>query len=133
LRVAGRGSIREQEICEVLREDVGSRGGECVRTVHRHLVVNTDGDNVACRDGFQVDLIVGGHHTKRLLNAQVKGAAHALGDVPTKGAEAARHQTPGLRLALLDFLIGLEGGGLQLFQLLLRGVVGRLHSLSLGC
>jgi hypothetical protein len=38
-----------------------------------------------------------------------------------------------LRLALLDFLVGLEGGGPQLFQLLLRGVVGRLHSLSFGC
>jgi hypothetical protein len=77
--------------------------------------------------------MVGGHHTKRLLDAQVKGAAHELCDVPTKSVEAARHQTPGLRLALLDFLAGLEGGGPQLFQLLLRGVVGRLHSLSLGC
>jgi hypothetical protein len=38
-----------------------------------------------------------------------------------------------LRLALLDFQAGLERGGPQLFQLLLRGVVGRLHSLSLGC
>jgi hypothetical protein len=29
-------------------------------------------------------------------------------------------------------LAGLEGGGTQLLQLLLRGVVGRLHGLSLG-
>jgi hypothetical protein len=43
LRVAGRESIREQEIYEVLGEDVGSRGGERVHTVHRHLVVDTDG------------------------------------------------------------------------------------------
>jgi hypothetical protein len=28
-------------------------------------------------------------------------------------------------------MAGLEGGGPQLFQLLLRGVVGRLHHLSL--
>jgi hypothetical protein len=53
-------------------------------------------------------------------------------DVPTKGAEAARHRTHGLCLALLDFLAGLEGCGPQLFQLLLREVVGHLHSLSLG-
>jgi hypothetical protein len=31
-----------------------------------------------------------------------------------------------LRLTFLDLLAGLEGGGPQLFQLLLRGVVGRL-------
>jgi hypothetical protein len=30
-----------------------------------------------------------------------------------------RHGTPGLRLAFLDPLACLEGGGLQLFQLLL--------------
>jgi hypothetical protein len=36
-----------------------------------------------------------------------------------------------LRLAFFNRLAGLEGGSLQLFQLLLRGVVGRLHSLSL--
>jgi hypothetical protein len=29
-------------------------------------------------------------------------------------------------------LAGLEGGGLQRLQLLLRGVVGRLHCLGLG-
>jgi hypothetical protein len=29
-------------------------------------------------------------------------------------------------------LVGLEGGGLQRLQLLLRGVVGRLHCLGLG-
>jgi hypothetical protein len=57
---------------------------------------------------------------------------HAPGDVATKGVEAARHRAPGLRLAFLDFLAGLEGGGSQLLQLLLCGVVGCLHSLSLG-
>jgi hypothetical protein len=46
----------------------------------------------------------------------MKSAEHAPGDVPTNGAEAARHRTPGLRLALLDFLAGLEGGGSQLFN-----------------
>jgi hypothetical protein len=44
----------------------------------------------------------------------------------------ARHRAPNLRLTFLDFLAGLEGGGLQLLQLLLRGVLGRLHSMSLG-
>jgi hypothetical protein len=31
-------------------------------------------------------LIVGRHHAKRLLDAQVKGVAHALGDMPAEGA-----------------------------------------------
>jgi hypothetical protein len=75
---------------------------------------------------------VGGHHTKRLLDTQVKGAVHAPGDVPTKGTEAARHRAPGLRLAFPDPPACLEGGGPQLLQLLLRGVVGRQDSLSLG-
>jgi hypothetical protein len=63
----------------------------------------------------------------------VKSVAHAPGDMPAEGAEATRHRAPGLRLAFLDLLAGLEGGGLQLLQLLLRGIVGHLHSLSLGC
>jgi hypothetical protein len=71
---------------------------------------------------------MGGYHTKRLLDTQVKGAAHAPGDVPTKGAEAARHRALSMRLAFLDLLAGLEGSSPQLLQLLLRGVVGRLNS-----
>jgi hypothetical protein len=62
----------------------------------------------------------------------VKGAVHAPGDVPTEGVEAARHRAPSLRLAFLNLPTCLEGGGPQLLQLLLRGVVGRLDSLSLG-
>jgi hypothetical protein len=73
------------------------------------------------------------HHAKGLLDAQVKGTVHAPGDMPAKGAEATRHRALSLRLAFLDLLAGLEGSGPQLLQLLLRGVVGRLHSLSLGC
>jgi hypothetical protein len=60
----------------------------------------------------------------------VKGAAHAPG-VPTKGTEAARHRAPSLP-AFLDTLAFLKGGGPQLLQLLLGGVIGRLDSLSLG-
>jgi hypothetical protein len=75
---------------------------------------------------------VGGHHTKRLLDTQVKGVTHSPSDVPTEGAEASHHRAPGLHLAFLDLLAGLEGGGPQLLQLLLRGIVGCLHSLSLG-
>jgi hypothetical protein len=63
----------------------------------------------------------------------VKGAAHAPGDMPAKGAEVTRHRAPSLRLAFLDLLAVLEGSGPQLLQLQLRGVVSRLHSLSLGC
>jgi hypothetical protein len=38
-----------------------------------------------------------------------------------------------MHLALLDTLARFKGGGLQLFQLLLRGVVGRLEGFRLGC
>jgi hypothetical protein len=75
---------------------------------------------------------VGSHHVESLLDTQVKGAAHAPGNVPTEGAEATHHRAPSFRLALLDLLARLEAGGSQLLQLLLRGVVGRLDSLSLG-
>jgi hypothetical protein len=54
---------------------------------------------------------VEGHHAEGLLDTQVKGAAHALGNVPTVGAKATRHRAPGLHLALFDPLARLEGGG----------------------
>jgi hypothetical protein len=44
---------------------------------------------------------VGRHHAEGLPHAQVKGAAHALGDVPAEGALATRQRAPGLRLAFL--------------------------------
>jgi hypothetical protein len=68
------------------------------------------------------------------MDAQVKGATHAPGDMPTKGTQETHQQAPSLRLAFFDPLAGLEGGGPQLFQLRLRGVVGHLRHLSLsGC
>jgi hypothetical protein len=60
---------------------------------------------------------VGRYHTEGL--AQVKGAAHALGDVPTDGAQATRQRAPGLRLAFFNLLADLEGGSLQFLQILL--------------
>jgi hypothetical protein len=33
---------------------------------------------------------MGCHHTDGLFDAQVKGVAHAPGDMPTKGAQATR-------------------------------------------
>jgi hypothetical protein len=45
--------------------------------------------------------------------------------------ETTRHESFGLRLALLNPLTCLDGGGLQLLQLLLRRVVGRLDDLML--
>jgi hypothetical protein len=62
LGAAYRRSVQEEEVREVLGEDVGSRSGERVRAVHHHLVVDTDRDDVARRDGFEVDLVVGSHH-----------------------------------------------------------------------
>jgi hypothetical protein len=34
---------------------------------------------------------MGRHHTESLLDARVKGAAHAPGDMPAESAEATRH------------------------------------------
>jgi hypothetical protein len=119
LRAASRGSVREEEVHEVLGEDVGGRSGERVHAVHRHLIVDADGEDIAHGDGLKIDLVVGTHHAEGLLDTQVKGAAHTLGNVPAKGTEATCHGAPGLHLAFLDPLARLEGGGPQLFQLLL--------------
>jgi hypothetical protein len=73
------------------------------------------------------------HHAEGLLDTQVKGAAHALGDVPSEGAEVTRHRAPDLHLAFLNPLTRLEGSGPQHLEFLLREVVGRLDSLRLGC
>jgi hypothetical protein len=72
------------------------------------------------------------HHAEGLLDTQVKGATHWPGNVPAEGAEATHHRAPVLHFALFDPLARLEGGGPQLLQLLLRGVVGRLEGLCLG-
>jgi hypothetical protein len=111
LGAASRRSVRE--------EDVSGRSSERVRTVHHHLVVDADGNNVAHGNGLEVDLVVGDHHAERLLDAQVKGAAHALCNMPTEGTEATRHRASSLHIALFNPLAHLEGGGPQLLQLLL--------------
>jgi hypothetical protein len=66
------------------------------------------------------------------LDPQVKGAAHALGDVPAEGVETTRHGAPDLLLAFFNPLARLEGSGLQLRQLLLGRIVDRLYGLCLG-
>jgi hypothetical protein len=86
LRTACRGSVWEEEVREVLGEHIGSGGSERVRTVPRHLVLDADRDDVARGDSLEVDLVVRRHHAKGLLDAQVKGAAHAPGDMPAEGA-----------------------------------------------
>jgi hypothetical protein len=48
----------------------------------------------------------------------MKGAEHALGDVPAEGAQATRQRAPGLRLAFFNLLADLEGGSTQVLQLL---------------
>jgi hypothetical protein len=53
-----RGSVREEEVHEVLGEDVGGRSSKRVRTVHHHLIVDANGNDVACGDGLKVDLVV---------------------------------------------------------------------------
>jgi hypothetical protein len=104
----------------------GGRGGERVHAVHLHLVVNANGNDVTHGDRPEVN------HAKGLPDPQVKCTAHMLGDVPAQGAQTACHGTPSLRLAFLNTLARLEGGGLQLLHLLLRRVVGPLDGLCLG-
>jgi hypothetical protein len=105
---------------------------ERICAIHHLLVFNVDRDDVARGHGLEVDLVVGHHDAEGLLDAQVKGATHELGNIPSKGAQATRQLAPGLCHALFNLLPDLEGGGPQLLQLLLRRVVGCLHSLGLG-
>jgi hypothetical protein len=81
----------EEEVREVLGKHVGGGGGERVCTIHCRLVVDAFRYDVARGNSLEVDLIVQRHHAKSLLDAQVKGAAHALGDMPAEGTEATRH------------------------------------------
>jgi hypothetical protein len=90
LGAACRGSIWEEEVREVLGKHIGDRGGERVRTIHRRLVVDAVGDDLARGDSLEVDLVVRRYHAESLLDTQVKGAVHAPGDMPAKGAEATR-------------------------------------------
>jgi hypothetical protein len=90
LRATRWGSVQEEEVHEV-GEDVGGRSSERIRTVHRHLAVDADRNDVACRNGLEVDLVVRRHHAEGFLNTQVKGAAHVLGNVPAEGTEATHH------------------------------------------
>jgi hypothetical protein len=54
--------------------------------------------------------------------------------MPTKGAQTAGQRASSVRLTLLDRLAGLKGDSAQLYQLPLRGVVGRLQRLGpIGC
>jgi hypothetical protein len=50
--------------------------------------------------------------------------------VPTEGAQTTRQRASSVRLALLDRPAGLEGRSMQLYQLLLGRVVGRLQRLG---
>jgi hypothetical protein len=65
-------------------------------------------------------MVVGPHHVEGLPDAKMEGTAHAVGDMPPEGAQAACQRAPGLCLALLDPLAGLEGGGPQLLPWCLR-------------
>jgi hypothetical protein len=60
---ACRRSIWEEEVREILGKHVGGRGGERVRTIHRHLIIDAVGDSL------EVDLVVGRHHAESLLDA----------------------------------------------------------------
>jgi hypothetical protein len=64
------------------------------------------------------------------MDTEMQRPAHAPGDMPAEGAQAACQRTTSLRLALLYGLAGLKGCGAQLQQLLLTGVVGGLQRLS---
>jgi hypothetical protein len=68
LRATSCGSPREQELHEVFGEDIGGGSNERVHVVHLHLVIDTDGDDVACGDDLEIDLVVRSHYAKSLLD-----------------------------------------------------------------
>jgi hypothetical protein len=72
------------------------------------------------------------HHAEGLLDPQAEHTSHTPGNMTAQGTEAARHGALGLHVALLHALTRLEGHIPQVFQLLLRGVVGCLDCLVLG-
>jgi hypothetical protein len=67
---------------------VSATAAKRVRALHRHFVFNADRNDVARRHDHEVHLIVGPHHAEGLLDAQVKRAAHASGNIPTEGTQA---------------------------------------------
>jgi hypothetical protein len=71
------------------------------------------------------------HHAKGLLDSGVERASHAFGDMAAQSPEATRHGAPCLTGTPVDALAHLERRLLQKFQILLRGVVGRLERLRL--
>jgi hypothetical protein len=75
LRTANRGSIWEQKLHEVFREDVGGRSGERVHAVHLQFVVDADGDDIARRDRLEIDPVMQRHHAKGFMDSQVECAA----------------------------------------------------------
>jgi hypothetical protein len=115
LETASQRSIRKQELHEVLRKDIGSTGGERVHVVHLNLIVDTNGNDVACGDRLEVDLVVRLYHAKGFLDPQVECTVHTLSNMLAQGAEMTHHRTPGLHFAFLDALARLEGHGPQLF------------------
>jgi hypothetical protein len=67
LRATRHGSVWEQEVGEVLGEHINGSGGECICTVHHHLILDADRDDVARGYDLEVDLVVRRHHAKGLL------------------------------------------------------------------
>jgi hypothetical protein len=72
------------------------------------------------------------HHAEGLLDPQVERTSHMPGDMTAQGTETARHGALGLHTTLLHAPTRLEGSISQVFQLLMRGVVGCLDRLGLG-
>jgi hypothetical protein len=81
--------VWEQEFYKGFGERLGGVSSQRVHTLHRHLVLDALGDNLALRHGFEVDLVMRPHHSEILLDAEVQSPAHAPGDVPAEGAQAA--------------------------------------------
>jgi hypothetical protein len=65
-------SVREEELLEGFGERPGGVSGERIHTLHRHLVLDTLGDDVALRQRLEVYLVVGPDHSEGLLDAQMQ-------------------------------------------------------------
>jgi hypothetical protein len=81
--------VREEELLEGFGERSGGVGGERIHTLHRYLVLDTLGNDVALHQRLEVDLVVGPHHSEGLLDAQMQRPAHPLCDGTAKGTQAA--------------------------------------------
>jgi hypothetical protein len=99
--------------------------------IHRLLILDTGRDDIAGGHGLEAHLVWDPTTPRAFLTPRWRARRMRWETCP-RGRVGGSPASSRLRPALLDPLAGLEGSDLQRLQLLLRGVVGRLHCLDLG-